>query len=307
LIAGMIFNEVSSENKLHQLIKKSPNYHIANKYKKNTLVHITDIITSKGFINDYQYIFNLKNIIILKKTVEMYQWRYKSRGKNSYYEKGWQLAYIDTGHKIFKNPKNKQPLGIFYYYPQAVEIGKIKLPIQQFKADSYLEFKLNNSLKDKHNHHLYLFFGTGALNAPDIGDVRIRYQGYEANQITTVFCTISNHGLSFANNTDYSSFYGNSLFKMLYKGNTENVITSFLEKENDFKNLMHFFLSFALFLILLKFAIVTFNILNPNGIQSKNKQYTIFLFGILPISFIITYLITNMTLLISYYISNLLS
>lgn len=240
IIIGMIINEIYSETILHKSITASKIYQITNEYEENSLVHLTDIITAKGNVGDNEYIYKQKNIIILKKTVEMYQWRRKRQVNHRYlYEKDWHPTYVDTNHKVYKNPKEDRRLGVFYYYPKSVHIGKIKLPIENFKANSYLQFQLEGSIKDSRNHH-YIFLGKGTMNSPDLGDIRIRHQGYKSNQTTTIFATVSKNRLLFKNDKNYCSFYGTDLFQILYRDNIESVIDVYIEKENSFKSLLNF-------------------------------------------------------------------
>jgi len=296
IVAGMIVNEISSETNLHKLIKTSEQYQVDNRYKENSLVHLTDILTSQGTVSDNEYIFNQKDIIVLKKTVEMYQWRYRSRGRNSRYEKDWEPIYINTNHKVYKNPKKDRTIGVFYYYPNSVHIAKIQLPILNFKADSYIQFQLKDSVKDERNRQ-YIFLGDGTINSPDIGDIRIRYQGYASNQISTVFAILSNNKLLFKGDKNYTSFYGTKLFQTLYEGNIDSVITSFIKNENSLKDLLNSILSFILFFTILKFTIVISNMIMPEGIKSNIKKYVILFLVILPISIIGTYLIPKVILL----------
>ena len=290
IIIGMIINEVSSETSLHKSIKTSKQYQVGNKYKENSLVHLTDIVTSQGTVGDNEFIFKQKDIIILKKTVEMYQWEFRSRGKNPRFEKHWEPIYINTNHKIYKNPQKNRALGVFYYYPKSIYIGKIQLPMQNFKADSYIQFQLKDSVKDEWSRQ-YIYLGGGTINNPDIGDIRIRYQGYEANQVSTLFAILSNNELLFKNDRDYTSFYGTNLFQTLYKDNVDSVINSYIKNENSFKGLFNSILSLILFITILKFTIIISNMIMPKGIESNIKKYIVLFLIILPVSMIGTYLI----------------
>lgn len=296
IIIGMIVNEVSSETNLHKLIKTSKQYQVANQYKVNSLVHLTNIITSKGTVGDDEYIFNQKDIIILKKTVEMYQWEFRSRGRNPRYEKSWENRYINDNDKLHKNPIKTRSLGTFYFYPESVNIGTVPLPIQNFKSDSYIQFQLKDSVKDERNRQ-YIFLGAGTINSPIIGDIRIRYQGYESNQISTLFAIVSNNKLLFKDDKNYTSFYGTNLFQTLYKGNVDSVIASYIKDENSFKDFFNSILSFILFITILKFSIVISNVIMPEGIKSNIKKYVILFLVILPISMIGTSLVTKVVLL----------
>lgn len=296
IIIGMVVNEISTETDLHKSIKTSKQYQVDNEYKENSLIHLTDIVTSQGTIGDNEYIFDLKEIIILKKTVEMYQWKYRYRGQHqSRYEKDWYPTYINTNHKVYTNPKTNRTLGVFYYYPKSVHIGNVELPIQNFKADSYIQFQLKDSVKDERNRQ-YIFLGGGTINSPDIGDIRIRYQGYESNQMSTVFAISSKNKLLFKDNQQYTSFYGTSLFQTLYKGNIDSVIASYIKKENSFKDIFNSILSIILFFTIIKFTIVINNMIMPEGIKSNIKKYVILFLVILPIAIIGTYLITKVVL-----------
>ena len=294
IIAGIIINEVSSETSLHKSIKISEEYNDNNGYKENSLVHLTDIISSQGIVSDNEFIFKQKNIIVLKKTVEMYQWKLRL-GKHSSYQKDWESRYINHNDKLHRNPIKIRNLGIFYYYPKSVHIGTVPLPMQNFKSSSYIQFQLEESIKDNRNHH-YIFLGGGTINSPDIGDIRIRYQGYKSNQTTTVFATFSKNGLLFKNDKNYTSFYGTNLFQTLYKGNIDNVIDVYIDNENSYKQIFNLLLSLGLFMTFLKFTIIIFNMANPKGIKSNIKKYPT-LFLVILISIIGTYLLNKIILL----------
>jgi len=297
IIVGLIINEISTETNLHNSIKKSQQYSKDHKYKNNTLVHLTGMLSSKGTLSDNEFIFQQKDIVVLKKTVEMYQWDIVYRNNSYDYEKDWSSAFIDTNHTSYHNKKNNRVLGTFYYYPPSIYMDQIKLPTISFHANEYLQFQLNNSVQDI-RHKEYIFLGTGTINNPNIGDIRIHYQGYKANQISTIFAIISNNQLNFQGSKKYNSFYSMPLFQIIYKGDIEDVITAYIQNENSFKDLFRMILLALLFIPIFKFTIVIQNILVPEGIESMIKRYSLLFLVILPLSIFITYLFAKIFLFI---------
>jgi len=295
---SFIVNHLAHEVNLQKVIKASFQYHPNNTYRENSLVHITDTITSTGFVNDNGYISNLDNIIVLKKTVEMYLWTSHFNKSGPSYHKGWEYTYTDSNDfsflnsQLYKNPKQTKKLGTFFYYPSSVKLGEIEIPIHSFQADKYTQVKLNISIKNKRNL-FYIFLGKGTLTEPSLGDIRIRYQVYQSNQLTTIFGTIVNQKISFSDNNNLTSFFGKKVFQRVYKGSIDNVITSFIKNEEGWKVIINYLLAIFMFFPIFKLVIVSYNMSLKQNIQSNIKRYSVLFLLILPISIGLTYLIVK--------------
>lgn len=156
IIIALLINKFISDEFLCNKIINSIAYKDKNENIKNKLLHISDILTVKGTISDNENISDLKNVAILKKTVEMYSWFKKRIGTRYSHEKEWKTYVPELTTNRYHNPEPKKKLGILYYYPKSVQLGDINIPIKSFKVDKYANAKLNNSQLNKYDNFNYL-------------------------------------------------------------------------------------------------------------------------------------------------------
>lgn len=173
--------------------------------KANSFVSITGNLSSPETLGDRPYLEPGEYIALRRKT-EMYAWEENSRTttkKNAggsetktttyTYAKEWAENPDDSSR--FKNPTG-------HYNPEK-SIESQDLRVSQAQVGDYqlnvnqLTFPVNQPVnltaaqipaesKNKLNGS-YLFFGTGSLGSPEIGDLRLSYQALNKNIQATVF------------------------------------------------------------------------------------------------------------------------
>jgi len=272
IIIGLLINNFYTQNSIYKEIKNSKAYENTSKQaQKNQLFHITDIIKVKGKVSDNENIFGLKDVVILKKTVEMYSWVKKNKKFRYEHIKEWNSYVPELTTNRYYNPYPKKELGIFYYYPKYVKIGDLEIPIKNFKADKYKKGILNKSQQDNSNGNYYIYYGNNNLNNPQVGDIRIKYDVFEANKKTTLFFTFDNQ-IIFKNYT-LKSFYGKELFLRLFEGDINSVYSSFSEEESQWKFIINWILAFILiYLILNRFIFSIYISIYNNFKKVINKK-----------------------------------
>jgi hypothetical protein len=295
LILAIVGNNLLSENRLHNEILKSKAYNEKASYTKNDLIHITDKIKVYGEITDEESALSLTNIVVLRKKIEMFSWVRKYINKHTTYEKSWEVHYIEKPSLLtnnYNNPWPRKKLGIFYYYPDSIYLGNFKIPQKNFDADSFINVKFTNSQISKENGYNYIYYGKSDLNNPRIGDIRIRYDVYKANQKTTIFITYDNK-IKFENDI-YKSIYNKDLFLTFLKGDINDVYNSFIINELKWKFLIKILLSVLLFITVFKMIIVIFNMNLKKEIDSILIKNLIVFFIIIPSSILFSYLVTKL-------------
>lgn len=270
IVIALLVNNFMTDESLRNKIINSSAYKEINKNQKKELLHITDILTVEGTISDNENIYDLKNIAILRKTVEMYSWVKKHIGTRYSQEKEWKTYVPELTTNRYNNPVPKKKLGIFYYYPKSVHLGDINISIEHFKVDKYTNGKLKNSQRDKHDNYSYLYYGDTDLNNPRIGNIRIKYDVFESNKQSTIFVTF-NEKIKFKNDT-LQSLYGKDVFFTLFRGDINNVYNSFVEEESSWKFMINCFLLLILLFFIIKGFIFTFYIMIYTKMKTSFKK-----------------------------------
>ena len=308
LILSFILNNLYTDKYIYQNILNSKEYNPSEYYQDNTIVRISGEIKSEGEILVDKYLPKLKDIVILKKTVEMYSWKY-IRTKHSSYEKRWSTTYSDNSNfiKMYQNPQPIHELGIFYFYPKIIKLKNIVLTSRNLTANSYSNIKLNNFQKENENNAYYLYIGDSNINEPKIGDIRIKYEVYLSKTPTTILSIVKNNELNFDDNELLYSFYTRKIHNVIFNGNVNNLLHELMKNEINIKKIINVFLSFLLFIPIFKYIIIFFNyFLNLNDKSSRIKIYLILFLLVIPITISITYLLSKIFINFSYYLKEFL-
>ncbi|WP_321471340.1 hypothetical protein [Halarcobacter sp.] len=302
IVILLIVNKITSDDELYNKILNSSSYVQSSSYNKNSLIYITDTIKVKGNITDEDNIYNLNDAVLLRKKVEMYSWVRKFINKHISYEKSWETQFSEKPSLLtdnYNNPWPRKKLGVFYYYPDSIYLSNIKIPTIKFKADKYINVQLKNSQLNKNDGLYYLYFGKSNLNTPQVGDIRIRYELYKANQKTTIFFTYSDGNINFQDEI-VKSIYNKNLFLTFFRGDKKDVLNSFLDNELKWKSLLQLLLSYSLFIPVFKMLIVIFNMNLKKEISSTLLKNLIVFLIIIPSSILVTYLIVKIISIFTY-------
>ncbi|MBL3520118.1 hypothetical protein H0A43_06495 [Arcobacter lanthieri] len=239
VIVALFINNLYNEDSLYKNIENAEELKDYNSLE-DKLSYITGKIECNSLVSDNEYVNNFKGIVILKKTVQIYE-THKIKQSDTFMdrkEKRWSSYYLTQEKITPKSNKKSEDIGVFYFYPSSCKINDIEIPINKFVANSYSTIQFPNSQIDNKENTSYFYFGNKDVNNPEIGDIRIRYQVYQVGEETTILLN-NNKNLRFENMPQINSIYTDNILKTIYKGTKEELLIDLKHKRKFMKFLIN--------------------------------------------------------------------
>ena len=210
------------------------------------------------------------NFIILRRIVEMYSWNEEGQSSENYeYSKKWAEFPEDSG--LFQNQQYQNPIKKIDSAEKIAKdahIGVYKIDVEKAMLPALQTIQLDQDViiitPDMRYQEGYIYLGSKNVNDPEIGDLRISYEGIYDGEIVTAFGKLKDDQI--ISYTDNTTEVENPLYR-IYSGTRQQAL-----REMKSENLAYVWTFRIISFIILWIAVYLF--LNPMSQIIKDKYKT---------------------------------